>query len=323
MTSISFITAFRFAVREILWVFRSYPGLILFLGVYAAARVLLNRSIGISWGNTLRPLAMGLLFQTLLILLIETIYLWRFQLQREEKALDGLQTQPNQLAALVLLLTVWLFWAADIVDGLQRTGAMPGEPILNILPGWTILLQLLENLGEQVYLMLPFLPAGAYASLFSNILLRLTLPYCILRLLGAGFANSGPTFRRWEIVAPFLLAGFTAWSAQGVSLKNIAVLGIVALYPGLTEELFYRGWLQPQLRVWLRPGYAILLTAIIFGLLHLPEYIFVRYTAALPLAFSNLADVILDGVVRGYGVYRTRSVLPWAVYHSLTDLVGF
>jgi membrane protease YdiL (CAAX protease family) len=216
-----------------------------------------------------------------------------------------------------------LFWAADIVDGLQRAGAMPGEPILDILPGWPMLLQFFENLSAQLFRMAPFLPASAYAGMISNVVLRLILPYCFLRVLGIGLVHSGLTFRRWQITAPFLLIGLAAWISQGVSMKNIIVLGMVTLYPGLTEESFYRGWLQPLLRAWLRPGYTILLTAIVFGLLHLPEYIYVYYTDVLPLAFSNLGDVILVGVVWGYGVYRTRSVLPWAVYHALSDLVGF
>jgi membrane protease YdiL (CAAX protease family) len=100
-------------------------------------------------------------------------------------------------------------------------------------------------------------------------------------------------------------------------------MGIVLLYPGLTEELFYRGWLQRALRTWLRPGNAVLLTALLFGFLHLPEFIAVRYAGMFPIALSNMGDVILAGLIWGYGVTRTRSVLPWATVHALSNLAGF
>ncbi len=53
--------AFRYAIKRFplgLW---RYPWIVAFLIVYAVARVLLNRSMGASWANALRPLALSLL----------------------------------------------------------------------------------------------------------------------------------------------------------------------------------------------------------------------------------------------------------------------
>jgi len=310
------------AFRHLFKALPAYPWLIVFLVAYAVLRVTLNLSIGITWDNAIRPLVIGLLIHAFSVLLIDTLYhLGPWPAQDCSEKVDP--RPARNLAALSFWFMVWLFWAVQIVDGLQRRGAMAGRPLLEGLPGWLLFNQALLAAGQWLSACLLDLPPVFYQALISGLLFRVLLPILILPLLGYRAALGGFSFRRWQIAAPFLLIGLGAWAANGVSIRSLAVLGLVFLYPGLTEEWYDRGWLQPMLRSWLRPGYAILLTAILFGLLHLPEYVFVRYTDALALALTNMGDVMLVGLVWGYGVYRSRSILPWALYHALSDLVGF
>lgn len=313
--------AFRYAIKRFplgLW---RYPWIVAFLIVYAVARVLLNRSMGASWANALRPLALSLLFNALSIIIIDTLY----HLCPAEPPLEsrvGKRTERYPTARLVVLLLVWGFWALDIVDGLQTQGAIRGTPILSALPGWREFNDALLALGNKAHLTLPSISTDAWAALASNLVLRVLVPGAALRALGMQWRDMGLTLRRWWIAAPFVGIGLGVYLTGGLAFDRLLRMGVVLLYPGLTEELFYRGWLQRSLKHYIRRGNAVLITAVLFGLLHLPEFLAVHYTGMLPLALTNIGDVILTGLVWGYGMTRTRSVLPWAAVHAASNLAG-
>lgn len=320
-------SALTTAIRQFPRTLLRYPWVVAFLLVYTVARVVLDRSVGASWGNTLRPLVMSLFFNAVYILIIDTLYFLNPTPSREEvtaRQSPAARHRPrHSLSVLAVLLLVWAFWALDIIDGLQVQGAIGGTPVLSWLPGWRALDGALLALGDRLGSLAPGVPAYAWTALIANLLLRVILPGLVLWLLGERLRDAGLSFRRWGIAAPLIVISLGTYLAGGVGLDRWLRMGIVLLYPGLTEELFYRGWLQRTLRTWLCPGNAVLLTAILFGFLHLPESIAVRYAGMLPIALSNMGDVILAGLVWGYGVTRTRSVLPWATVHALSDLVGF
>ena len=92
---------------------------------------------------------------------------------------------------------------------------------------------------------------------------------------------------------------------------QLAVWFAVSLTAGICEEFIFRGYLQPQLIAWTgRPALAIVLTALLFGSVHLYEGL----AAILPLA----ALALIYGVV----VHRLRGDLRAVIIaHTLQDFL--
>lgn len=75
----------------------------------------------------------------------------------------------------------------------------------------------------------------------------------------------------------------------------------------LFEELFFRGFLQPLLSRSFGVAAGVVLTAIIFGSLHAPEYSW---------AWQYALAVSLAGVVFGWVRERTKSIIPSTIMHG-------
>jgi uncharacterized protein len=95
-----------------------------------------------------------------------------------------------------------------------------------------------------------------------------------------------------------------------VDLALFAALA-VTLAP-LFEELFFRGFLQPLLSRTFGMVAGILITALVFGLLHAPEYAW---------AWQYVVAVSLAGAVFGWVRARTNSIIPSTLMHACYNLV--
>jgi ABC-2 type transport system permease protein/sodium transport system permease protein len=83
----------------------------------------------------------------------------------------------------------------------------------------------------------------------------------------------------------------------------------MAIAPGVFEEFFFRGYLFRALRDHSGATATILASAILFGLFHL--------VTTDSLAIERLLPSTLMGLVLGWLCWRTRSVLPGMLLHSL------
>jgi len=88
---------------------------------------------------------------------------------------------------------------------------------------------------------------------------------------------------------------------------QIVLLGMSA---GIGEECLFRGVLQPVVEGWTSPLAAILLTGLIFGLLH-----------ALTPAYFILATIL--SIYFGFLVNYTGNLMTPILAHGLYDVVGF
>jgi len=86
-------------------------------------------------------------------------------------------------------------------------------------------------------------------------------------------------------------------SGMGVSFNLV----MLALVPGVCEELLFRGYAQRQFERWGGPAYGILLSGMLFGAYHL------RPTQILPL--------MVLGTYLAYLTWRTGSLLPAMAVH--------
>ncbi len=104
----------------------------------------------------------------------------------------------------------------------------------------------------------------------------------------------------------------TLQKTLGAEVPNpvVAVL-IFALLPAVTEELAFRGYILSGLRPGDRAGAAILLSAILFGLLHVLLSISTQFFNACAL-----------GVVLGLLAVRSKSVLPGILFHFFNNALA-
>lgn len=86
-------------------------------------------------------------------------------------------------------------------------------------------------------------------------------------------------------------------------------LGCVAALAGVGEELLFRGFLQTWLSSYFAITWAILVTSIIFGVLHY-------------LSHAYFISVILMSVAFGVAYYVTDSLLMVMVWHGAYDFIA-
>lgn len=137
------------------------------------------------------------------------------------------------------------------------------------------------------------------------VILALTFP------LGAALAELNkiiPIPASWEIKFKAMEASRATQEAALINInslpKYLMSLFIIALLPGLFEEVCFRGGLQNILTRWLKgPVLAILLTAFIFSAIHMSYYGFlVRFAL---------------GLILGYIFYYSGSIWLGVLFHFL------
>ena len=151
------------------------------------------------------------------------------------------------------------------------------------------------------------LVAGLYLFLVSRPLGGIGYTY-LLRL--HDLVAAGVAFLAFAVVAlPLGFAtGFLTWHPQ-VSLASVVFVPLVIyLVTAVPEEFLFRGLFQNLLGRWLGPYPALAITAIAFGLAHLPDP---RYALLAALA----------GVAYGWVYLRTGKITASAVTHTLVDAV--
>jgi membrane protease YdiL (CAAX protease family) len=107
-----------------------------------------------------------------------------------------------------------------------------------------------------------------------------------------------------------------AYNEQVLALSNLKSWGefilavfIMAFFPALFEEVFFRGALQNLLEKWWKnPIVAIIITSIIFSIIHFSIYLF-------------LSRIVL-GFVLGYMYYKTRNIWVNIVAHFLNNAIA-
>ena len=107
-----------------------------------------------------------------------------------------------------------------------------------------------------------------------------------------------------------------AYNEQVLALSNLKSWGefilaifIMAFFPALFEEVFFRGALQNLLEKWWKnPIVAIVVTSVIFSIIHFSIYLF-------------LSRVVL-GFVLGFMYYKTRNIWVNIVAHFLNNAIA-
>lgn len=100
------------------------------------------------------------------------------------------------------------------------------------------------------------------------------------------------------------------FSSSRIALVLFAVFAVV-IAP-ITEELFFRGFLQPLFSRTFGVVAGIVITALLFGALHAPEYSW---------AWQYACAIAFAGAVFGWVRYRTNSTIPSTIMHGCYNCV--
>ena len=93
---------------------------------------------------------------------------------------------------------------------------------------------------------------------------------------------------------------------------------LLALVPGIWEELAFRGLIQTKLRTAFSIPISILLSALFFSLFHLSNLV----NQAPAQAISGMIMAFFFGIGWGYMTIGSRSVIPAMISHYLVDSLG-
>jgi len=95
---------------------------------------------------------------------------------------------------------------------------------------------------------------------------------------------------------------------QILSLSPLSRFLIFALTPGVCEEILFRGFALRPLEKHLGPKWAIILTSVIFSIVHLD--------------FLRLVPTFLLGLTFGYVTIKTRSIFPAILLHVMNNSIA-
>jgi uncharacterized protein len=225
------------------------------------------------------------------------------------------QFQWRWFAVYLLLPAVmsWLLYRASVVDPAQR-GEWRDYLVLVVL-GLAVDLRWFEPAWPQrlaVFNKMLLLDAGIYGF------------FAIRRLGGAGFdlrlrlADFRIGLRELVLYAPIALAlglwlGFLHFHAQLPSAAHAALGWLFTFFfIAVPEELFFRGWMQNLLERRIGRHWALLTTAVLFGLSHFNK-------RAVHFNWRYVVLAALAGVFYGRAWRQERRVGASAITHASVD----
>jgi sodium transport system permease protein len=94
-------------------------------------------------------------------------------------------------------------------------------------------------------------------------------------------------------------------------LGLVGALFVFAVVPAICEEVAFRGYILSGFEKAYRPAWAILLSAFLFGFMHV-----------LLSLFQQLFNATLLGMVLGLLAIKSRSLLPGIVFHLINNSLG-
>ena len=190
-------------------------------------------------------------------------------------------------------------WKPEDIDAAQRTlAAQPYGPLIFIAPHLAFVL---------VACVLAFLSRVSFANRLA--LHPLRVDRTTLLLVGCGMLGV-----QGLVVACSPILGEPSDHLRMLSElinepqggRAVLIALVVTLVPAVTEELFFRGLVQSRLAAIWHPGAAILLTSVVFALVHIDV--------------QHIIAVLPIGLYLGWAAWRGGSVWLSMLLHALNNL---
>jgi uncharacterized protein len=106
-------------------------------------------------------------------------------------------------------------------------------------------------------------------------------------------------------------SGFSEFSPLHV-IGYTVIMGIVTLFPGVCEEIFFRGYLQKRLMGWKGPWFSLVTTSLIFMIFHIGRY----------NNLTTLVYLFVIGMLLGYLYYKSGSLYITIGFHYSWDFLA-
>lgn len=120
--------------------------------------------------------------------------------------------------------------------------------------------------------------------------------------------------------------GLSAYNLLLISILQIIIIGpVINIIPTLGEELGWRGYLLPKLRMFLTDWAALVVTGIIWGIWHIPVIVMGHNYGTDYMGYPWLGILamivfcVVLGVIEGYVSIKLESVIPAAMIHSVVN----
>ena len=259
-------------------------------------------------------IAVGLAYLTGFIVVLATVGPWE---------------ATRQFAVEGLILLTWFGIAHLILRRIPVTALTIKKPVIELTLGLVGFVFLI-GLAAAYYLGLDLARPAVY-------LLDYGIPLAVF--IGCRYGKkamglSNAPGRAWLAVAGIILVNFLAGfvfgqflppgelpttpgadlSEQFKSALDILVeIGRILFIAAVPEELFFRVYLQPRLAQYLPLRWAIVVQALLFSLIHLPQQI-IHFGYSWPVALVGVLAVN-NGLIGGYLWSRTRSLPLLVVLH--------
>lgn len=147
-----------------------------------------------------------------------------------------------------------------------------------------------EPTARRLGLVRPKLPVWGYPIIAVGALLPLAVGVALVHLIALVIPPDPSVAKLYEQMT-------AGWA--------VPFLLFISLAPGLMEELLFRGYLQRRLLERWRPGTAILVTAVIFGVFHVTPH--------------AAANAFVIGLWLGVLAWRTGSIWPGVLCHAFIN----
>jgi membrane protease YdiL (CAAX protease family) len=198
-----------------------------------------------------------------------------------------------------------------------------------------------------IFYVSPYLNLGdkwVLGEILKKEVLYFILPLIILKLRGYSFSSMGISLMNWRhnlkvasvviacmAIPCFFLIGDAAKLILGGEISFLQALPAFLVYfvhniarSGLPEEFFYRVFMQTRISLILRSRLGgILITSLIFGLIHIPDIMRWNSGMTLPSAFCSAFFMqAFIGIIFGVLWDRTRNLIPGVLVHSGTNALN-
>lgn len=197
---------------------------------------------------------------------------------------NGLRIMTMLSQLLFILLPALLFskWFYNDLNRILKFKAPDYREIILFIVGIFILTPLLQNyVSIQNY----FINKMAEVSPFINSIKSLL--DSLNKLVENSYQN--------------LLSTNTVWDA-------IFVIFVVSIVPAVSEEMMFRGFIQSSFELKLKARWAIVITAVFFGLYHFNPY--------------GLVPLIILGLYFGFAAYMSRSIFVPMILHFTNNFLA-
>ena len=127
-------------------------------------------------------------------------------------------------------------------------------------------------------------------------------------MLALGFILSAISFTVLGFLAPSSGGGFTGFS------PSLAYGLIVHAIIGFSEDIVFRGYIQTRLIAYSSTLKGLVVTSLLFALLHFPTCYF-QYSGVALEALASTLLVLPVGLLFGYIMLRSGNIIPSSIFH--------